>query len=114
MATGATAIERDRRKVPHRIIRQAFVKRGIDGLRSDCRHQQRPAIGRRLGHRVGANGAARASSIIDHERRLECVAKRLGERPRNNIGRSPGWKRHDHTNLCARQALRSRDYNSRK
>ena len=86
-----------------RVERQFFVDADVDRMRTDIRHQQRVAIGRRLGHHVHADIAARAGAVFNHHRlppflrqlltndprqRIRCTARRL----RNDNAHRFGWE----------------------
>jgi hypothetical protein len=61
----------DRRKVLFRVIRQGAVQALIDGKRGARRHQQRVAVGRRLGDILRGDLRGRAGPVLDDERLAE-------------------------------------------
>ena len=89
-----------RRKILQRVIRQFFIDARIHHKRR--RHQyQRMAIGRGLGHRVGADNAIRTRAVVDHHRLAELAGELLGDDARNQI-RPAGPKRHHHAHRTRR------------
>ena len=58
-------------------------------------HQQRVAVGRRLGRHLGAQRAASASPVVDDERLTHARRQHLGEWPCERIGSAAGWERYD-------------------
>ena len=70
----------DRRDVAHEIEVQFFVERGVDRVRD--RWQQRVAIGRGVHDRLGADIAAGAGAVLDHEGLPETVGQPLADQAR--------------------------------
>ena len=66
------------------------------------------AVGRGFRDDVGADRAAGAAAVVDHHRRLQRLAQHLRERPRHDVGRPAGRKRHDDADLLARERLCAR------
>ena len=101
--------QRNRREVAHGVIRQLAIKGRVDRVRADSRHQKRLPIGDRPRDGVGPDRAARAATIIDHDRRLERFAQHLRQRPGDDVGRTTGRERHHEADLLAGERLRARD-----
>jgi hypothetical protein len=76
---------RDRRKVLERVEWQPFIQAGIDDQRRVAAHQQRVAVGRRLGDAIGSDVAAGAGDILDHERRAPDFGKPVGKNASGKI-----------------------------
>jgi hypothetical protein len=64
--------------------------------------EQRVAVGRRLRDQIGADLAAPARPVVDHDIHLPAFAERLPDRARHHVGQPAGWKRHDVADRCAR------------
>ena len=82
--------ERDRHEVLDRVVRHLRIERRVDRLRADRSHQQRVAVGRRLGDEVGAEVAAGAGLVLDDEGLAEGLAELGRERARQDVGRAAG------------------------
>ena len=84
----------DRHEILLGVERQFRLQRRVDGVvrRGE---QQRVAVGRGLGGRVGCDHAARAAAVLDHERGLQIVRHPRGDEPRHQIDRAAGRERHD-------------------
>lgn len=69
------------------------VERFVDGL-SAGDHQERVTVRIGLGGHVGANRGARAGTILDIERLVQCFAELLGDIAGVDVGRtaSPEWR----------------------
>ena len=101
--------ERDRHEVLDRVVRHLRIERRIDRLRADRSHQQRVAVGRRLGDEVGAEVAAGAGLVLDDEGLAERLAELRREGAREDVGRPAGRERHDDADRLVRpRALRAR------
>jgi len=55
----------------------------------------RVAVGRGLGDRIGADIAARAGPVLDHDLLAEPVAQLLRQDARNDVCAAAGWKGYD-------------------
>ncbi len=85
--------ERDRREVLDRVVGHLRIQRRIDRLRADRSHQQRVAVGRRLGDEIGAQVAAGAGLVLDDEALAEGLGELGRERAGEDVGRAaPGLK----------------------
>jgi len=93
--------ERDGCEIVSCVISQLLIERGIDGVRADGAHEQRAPIGRGFGDGVCAQGAARATAIVDDDRCLECIAQQLGQRSCHDVSRTARRKRNHQANLPA-------------
>ncbi len=56
--------------------------------------QQRVAVGRRLGHARGADGAAGAPEVLDHHRLAPALGQALGDQAGELVGAAAGGHRH--------------------
>ena len=64
---GLPADHRDRREILDRVVGQAGAEARRDRLRARGSDPDRVAVGRRLGDRVGADVAAGARAVLDHD-----------------------------------------------
>jgi len=69
-------------------------------------HQQRVAVGRRLGGELGADIAARAGAVLDHDVAAELACELLGDEARRHVGALPGRIGHDQSDRPRRVCLR--------
>ena len=98
--------EHDSRKTFLGIEGQVLVERIVDCM-AGRRHQQRVAVGGRLGDRVGADRSTRAGLVIDDDRLAPVGTKFLANGPRKDVGATTGRIRHDDSDrlvwigLCA-------------
>ena len=81
---------RDRREILDRVEWQCFVQARIDDQRRVAAHQQRVAVGGRLGDAIGGDVAAGAGNILDHERRAPDFRKPVGKNARRKVGSRAG------------------------
>ena len=97
---------RHRYEVAQQRIRLVRDQRLVDRLR--IRHQQqRVAVRRALGHRVGAGDRAGARPVLDDERLAHRVLQPLREEARVDVGRAAGGERHDDLHGAGRIVLRT-------
>ena len=68
-------------------------------------HQQRVAVGRRLGHHVAAQVAARAALVLDHHGLAERFLQRRADGARDLVGRAAGREVDDDLDRLARPVL---------
>ena len=66
----------------------------VDGVGRHRAHDQRVAVGRRLGHQVGADVAARAGTVLDDDRLAQRAAHLLGQHAGHGVERAAGRVRH--------------------
>ena len=90
-----TGHQRDRCKVLLWVERHLAVQRLVDAVRAHRAHQQRVAVGRRLGHDIGAHVAPRPGAVLHHEGLAESLAQLGRNRARQNVGGAAGRKWHD-------------------
>ncbi len=105
--------QRDRHEVLDRIVGQLLVERGVDGQQAARRHQQRVAVGRALGDRIGGDHGPAAGAVLDHERLAETVGEMLAEPAREDIGAAARRVRHDDGDLARGILLRRRGLRER-
>ncbi|MNT16371.1 hypothetical protein D3C72_1514710 [compost metagenome] len=83
-----------RRELRVGVIGQRFVKAGIDGRHARGGHQHGVAVGLGVRHRGGADGAARAWPVLDHDALAPLLVQFACQLPRQNVGAAAGGKRH--------------------
>src|SRR6266511_4493104 len=71
-------------------------------------HEQRMAVGLRLRHLRGADGAARAGPVLDDGRLAELRGEFFGDRAGHDVGAAAGSERHDEAERLRRPGLRPR------
>ena len=81
-------------QVALRIVRQVRAGRRHD-REARSHHQERMAVGRRLGGRVGADDAARSRTVVDDHRLPERFFEIGRDKPRHHVIQSAGRERHD-------------------
>ena len=72
------------------------------------RHQQRVAVGRSLGDRIGADIAARARAVLDDDRLAERLRHLVADRARQHVGEAAGGERRDQLDRTVGIILRLR------
>ena len=82
-------------EVAHRIEVAAAVERGRDRQARDHRHQERVAVGGRLGDDRGADHGALAGLVVDDDGLAELLAEILGDHARHDVGGAAGRIGHD-------------------
>ena len=87
--------DRDQPEVLVRIEGQLLVEARIHGQRRAEHQPQRVSVGRSPGDDFGADIAARARPILDHERLLEADRQLVGDGPRDDVEWPAGRIRHD-------------------
>ena len=97
----------DRGEVALRIVRQARPRRRHD-REARGHHQERMAVGRRLGGRVGADDAARGRPVVDDHRLPERLLEIGRDEPRHHVIQSAGRERDDQLDRMAGVGLRLR------
>src|SRR5262249_41025268 len=70
-------------------------KRLVDRDRTWRACQQRVAVRGTVRDRLRANIATGARAVLDNDRLIPFLAKLFGNDPRQRVGRSTRWKRHD-------------------
>ena len=78
--------ERDRREVPNRIEGHFGEEARVDRERPRRTHQDRVAVGRGLGDEVGADVAARARPVVDHDLLREALGELLRDDASDDVG----------------------------
>jgi hypothetical protein len=71
-------------------------------VRGGGRHAEGVAVRRRLGDRIGADGAARTGAVLDHDGLTETFAELGRHQPPDDIDRRPRRKRDYHADLPVR------------
>ena len=72
--------------------------------------QERVAVGRRLGRRLGADHAAGAAAVLDDELLAEGLAELVGPGPGDDVGGAAGRERHDDLDIEKTTELLERRY----
>ena len=99
---------RDRGEILDHVERHAAVQPFVEHGGNIHEHQ-RAAVGRGLGDVIDADRAARAGSVLDHDRLLEPLRKLFGDGPANGVHAAAGRDRHhqrDRTRWIADRRLR--------
>ena len=92
-----------------RIVRHVGIDARIDRVRADRASQDRVAIGLRLGDEIGADVAACAGLVLDHDGLPERCRELLAEQARERIGVAADGERNDvHDRLGRPRGLRLR------
>ena len=86
---------RDRREIAHQLVFALRHQRLIGGL-GVRHHQQRVAVGRRLGGLDRADDAAGAGAVLDHEGLAKTLLQDAADLAGGDIGRAAGAERDDH------------------
>ncbi|KAG1484022.1 hypothetical protein G6F54_013487 [Rhizopus delemar] len=99
--------QRHRREVGG-LVGQRLVQRVVDGVGADVAHQQGVAIGLGAHQFRGADIAARARLVLDHDGLAPRRPQVLGDGAREDVGGAAGRKRHDQGDRSRRPCLRGR------
>ena len=84
---------RHRREILQRVIGQRLEQARV-GRDAGVGIEQRVAVGRGLGDRVGADGVARARAVLDDHRHVPFVVEALRQRTRHGVDAAAGIERH--------------------
>ena len=84
---GGVHDERHRCEIAHRVVGQLVVQRRADRDRAGAGHEQRQAVGGRLGHVLGRDAGVRAGLVLDDHRVAELLAELLGHHARDEVDR---------------------------
>ncbi|MNS48014.1 hypothetical protein D3C72_805710 [compost metagenome] len=95
--------DRHRREILDRVVRQVGEQPGVDGVRGHRAHDQRVAVGRRLGHQIGADIAARARPVLHDHGLAERTAHLFGQHAGHGVQRAAGRVRHDKADRLGRE-----------
>ncbi|MCY1224749.1 hypothetical protein D9M72_369200 [compost metagenome] len=114
---GGAAHQHDGSECLLRIERQLPVQARIDRV-GDRRHHQRVAVGRALGHRIGADDGAAARLVVDDDWLAQVLAHGDAHRPRQVVGAAARGERHHHADRlvgkgCKRRQRRCRGHEER-
>ena len=94
--------EPDRDEILQRIVVELGLHERVDGERAVRAGEQRVAVGRRARRHLGAEAAARAGAVLDHEGLAERLAHALAAQPRDEVRIAAGRERHDHAHRLVR------------
>ena len=89
------ADQADRRKILARIVAGILVERRSDRERAGVAKQQRVAVGIAFRDRLGADGAAGAGPVVDHDLLAEQFAHLVGNAAADDRGAAAGRERND-------------------
>ena len=92
----------DHGQVLLRVVRQLGVEELVGHQRVGQAQHDGVAIGRRLGHRVGADDAGRARLVVDHHRLTQLRRQLLPDHARHHVGGATGLEGHDHLDRLGR------------
>ena len=92
---GRGADHHDRREILDRIVRQVSAQTHRHRVRARGGDADRVAVGRRLGDRVGADIAAGADPVVDHDLLAQPGPQPLRQDARDDVGAAAGRERHD-------------------
>ena len=99
--------ERDRREASHRVVGKVALERGHRAMGRGG-EEESVAVGRGLGDEVGADGAARARLVLDHDRGSQLFREARGDEARDDVGAGRGRVRDDDRDRARGEALRVR------
>ena len=102
------ADQADRRKILARIVADVLVERRPDRERAGVAEHQRVAVGLAFGDRLGADGAAGAGAVVDHDLFAEQLAHLVGDAAADDRGRAARRKRNHQRDRAGRIVLRVR------
>src|ERR1017187_4969092 len=104
---GRCARERERDEIARRVEGELAEQRGVDRECADGTERERLAVGRGLGHELGADVAAGAGFVLDHDRLLQLLGQGLSENASGDVGRGAGAEGDDHADRPGRVVLRA-------
>ena len=102
------ADQADRRKILARIVADVLVERRPDRERAGIAEHQRVAVGLALRDRLGADGAAGAGPVVDHDLFAEQFAHLVGDAAADDRGAAARRERNHQRDRPARIVLRLR------
>jgi hypothetical protein len=82
----------DRCEILARVVARILVQRGTDRERAGVAQQQRVTIGIAFRDRFGADGAAGAGTVVDHDLLAEQFAHLVGDAAADDRGAAAGRK----------------------
>ena len=102
---GHDSDQADRREILHRVVGELGIDDGVGDVRGRGRHAERVAVGRGLGDRIGADGAAGAGAVLDHDGLPEPLAELGRDQPPDHVHRRARRQRDNHAD-CDGWAMR--------
>jgi hypothetical protein len=99
--------ERYKAEIPQGVERQLGIEIRHDGMRAG-RDQQCITVGRRLGHQVCRNIAARAGAVIDDDLLIPQLTQFLADDAPEQIGAAAGRIANDNAHRLGRIILRTK------
>ncbi len=100
--------QRHQLEILQRIVGKLVVERDVDAVRRGGAEQQRVTVGLRLGDLLGADRAAGAALVLDHDLLAELFRQRHRQDAREDVGRAARRERHDELHRLVRVLLRQR------
>ncbi len=100
--------QRDRHEVLDGVVGQLAVERAVDAVGAHGAHEQRVAVGWRLGDDLRADVAARARAVVHHELLTEGAAQFGRDGPREDVGGAAGGEGHDDAHGLGRPRVGAR------
>ncbi len=97
--------QRDRREILCDVVGYFFHRR-VDDERTRADDADRVTVGRRLCDGIGAEHAALAAAVFDHDRLLDQFRHALADHARDDVVGTAGWERHDQLDWLVREILR--------
>lgn len=97
----------DRREILQRIVGQLLVERLVRGQRAGGAHQQGVAVRGGVRGRRGADIAAGAGAVVDHEGLSERGRHAVEQDARDHVAGAAAGKRHEHLDRAGGIVLRS-------
>jgi hypothetical protein len=107
MVIGTSVMRPTPSKVVEHVVLQVLVEGRRGGL-ADMPDDKAVAVGRRLGDAGDADGAARATDVLDDDLLAERAAHGLADEPGHGVGGPAGAGRHDDGDGLVGKALRCR------
>ena len=86
--------QRDRREIAHRVVGHRGKEADVDGVGAEAARDQRVAVGRGLGDRVGADVAPGAGAVLDQHRLSPALGHACADEARIEVGDAARRERH--------------------
>ena len=98
----------DRGEIPHRVVGAVLDQALVGRVRLVGTEHQRVPVGLGARHRVGADDARSAGTVLDHDRLIELAGAFLRDQARQRVDRSAGRVGHHDGDGSVRKVLRLR------
>ena len=96
-----------RLEIAQAVIRQVAVQPGVDRHIGNRADQQRVAVRRGLGHRIGAHQRARTRTVFNHHGLADLFAQSFCHQAAHKVKAATRWLRHHHLDRLGRESLRA-------